>query len=458
MILVDILLAISLAVLFTGIVTASSVGARQIFDRAHDRDELLDAFDVSTSTTSSSRPFGNDRIETDMAVIASSSGDLSADSLLFAQIDARDPDHIADSAGTPLCSVDFSNHDTVGSYPSLHSNVVSIVQIALPTNPLIPLTDLEVRDGIAYISAHSTTASDPDVFVIDFNDRKNPKVLSSINTGPGITAIALAGNRIYAAAASTAAQLHVIRMDSLNSIVLEKKYKLPPPYATATEPVASSIFFDGNRVYLGTEKWDGDEFSIIDVSNPVQPVKIAGLDTGSKINNIFVRDGTAYIADSDQYQMRIVDISQPSTPQVVSSFSPSGWSRQEGKALSYFEDALGFARTAGGYDITTDHEAFAWATTSSAAGFPPFIFSSDPSAYHSVNIPSGVYGMLADRSHIYLATRQVNKEFQMFDRSLSTTTAISYPLPVAPQTLTCDGDHLYILAATAPFIYEISFD
>jgi hypothetical protein len=383
----------------------------------------------------------------DMMITAISSGVQVKTSLQLTRINARDPDHILASAGTALCSVDFSNHDIVGSYPSLHSKAVSIVQIALPINPLIPLTDLEVRDGIAYISGHSATASDPDLFIVDFRDKKSPKVLSSINTGPGIVTISIAGNRIYAAAASTAAQLHVIRMDSLNSMVLEKKYKLPPPYATATEPVGSSIFFDRNKIYLGTEKWDGDEFSIIDVSNPVQPLKIGGFETGSKINSIFAREGTAYIADSDQSQMRIVNVDQPSAPQVVGSFSPSGWSRQEGKTLSYFEDSLGLGRTSGGFNITTDHEAFGWA-----------IASSDLSIYRSTDIPGGVYGMVADRSHIYLATRQINKEFQIFDRSLSTTTAISYSLPVAPQTLTCDGDHLYILAATAPFIYEISFD
>jgi hypothetical protein len=222
--------------------------------------------------------------------------------------------------------------------------------------------------------------------------------------------------------------------------------------------MASSIFFDRNKIYLGTEKWDGDEFSIIDVSDPLQPAKIGGFETGSKINDIFVRDGTAYIADSDQNQMRVVDVREPSAIQIIGSFSPSGWSRQEGKTLSYFEDSFGFGRTSGGFDITSDHEAFSWATTSAAAGSPPVVFYSDPYAYHSINIPGGVYGMVADRSHAYLATRQVNKEFDILNRDLSTSTATYYPLPVAPQTLTCDGDYLYILAATAPVIYEISFN
>jgi len=430
MILVDILLALSLATIFTAIVTESSVGARQVFDKANERAGLLDTYE---SSASSSRLYGNDRIETD--IIASSSQQIS-----FTQVNARDPLHIADSAGTPLCSIDFSDKDIV----------VSITPIMLPINPLLPLTDLQVRNGIAYVSDDSSTASDPDLFIIDFKDKNNPKVLSSINTGPGIAAFAIAGMRIYAAAASVAAQLHIIRMDSLSSLALESKYKLSPPYATATEPIASAIFFDKDKIYLGTEKWDGDEFSIIDVSNPLVPIKISSLETGSKINDIFVRDGFAYVAASDEKQLRIVDISQPAMPMLTDSFSPSGWSRQEGKRVSSFEGALDFGRTSGGYNIITDHEAFEWASSSALLSIN--------GTYNSVDIPGGVYGIVTDRSHIYLATRQVNKEFQIFDRSLSITTALAYSLPVAPQALTCDGDHLYILAATAPVIYEISFN
>ncbi len=438
MILIDILIAISLGALFTAIIAESSVGGRNTFDLAHARAELLDSFESSGSSsaslTSTSRPYGNDRIETDMTVSSSSSPPLS---ISFVGIAARDPSNIAAAAGTPLCAVD-------------HIGVPVITPIALPTNPLLPLTDLEVRGGIAYISADSATAADPDLFVVDIKDSAGAKILSSINTGPGTSAIAVAGNRVYAAAASTAAQLQVIRMDGLNNLVLEDKYKLPPPYATATEPFGSSIFFDRNRIYLGTERWDGDEFSVIDVSNPSSPAKIGGLETGSKISDIFVRDGRAYVADSDEKQLRIMDVSSPASLALLGSVNPSGWSRQEGKALSYFEGALGLGRTSGGFNIATDHEAFAWATSS-----PPS--SPDLSAYHSLDIPGGVYGMTADHSHIYLATRQINKEFQILDRSLSSTTIKAYSLPVAPQTLTCDRGDFYILAATAPVIYDISF-
>ncbi len=63
--------------------------------------------------------------------------------------------------------------------------------------------------------------------------------------------------------------------------------------------------------------------------------------------------------------------------------------------------------------------------------------------------------MVADRRHIYAATRDVDHELTVFDLGLSSTTASYYALPVAPQTMACDQDRLYILAKTAPVIYEI---
>ena len=240
--------------------------------------------------------------------------------------------------------------------------------------------------------------------------------------------------------------MHVIRLDALSSPVLETKFKLPLPYATATAPFASSIFYDKDKIYLGTEKWDGDEFDIVDVSDPAHPAEVGGFETGTKINGIYIRNDIAYLADSDQYQLRLVDVHDPADPVLVNASSPSGWQRQEGQSLDLFEDSLSFARTSGGFDIPTDFEAFAWATTSLSSLMNPA----------QLNDPGGVYGIVTDRSHLFLGTRQSGKEFQIFDRSLLAST--TFPLPASVQSMTCDDDSIYILGHTAPVIYQITFN
>ena len=428
--LVDILLAVSLTTLFIVIMTESFSISRNTFERAKERNKLLYAFESNNSEliTSTVRKFGNDMMETDMTV---SSG---KQSISFTKINSLPFNDMNASAGTALCSVDF-----IGNY-TFSSSTVLITPIILPVNPLLPLTDIEVRNGIAYVSSDSSTASDSDLFVININNSISPTLISSINTGPGISTISLAGQRIFAAVASTAGQLHIIRFDGLDNPVLEKKYKLPPPYATATQPLASSIFYNMSKIYLGTEKWDGQELSIIDISNPLQPNKIGGFETGSKINDIFVNGGIIYIAGSDENQFQTISIVDPTSPSHIESFNPSGWQRQTGKFVSLFEDDFFLGRTSGGFNIANDHELF--------SGF---------NNLNSIDIAGGVYGIVTDRKYIYLATRELNKEFQILDKNLALSTAFYFSLPVAPQAMTCDHNKLFILAATAPVIYEISF-
>ena len=447
-ILVDILLALSLGAFFVIILAESSVAARSLYEGAHDKEQAIGAYESGAYETSV-RPYGNEMKETDMI-----SG------LEFNSVARNIYASLAAAAGTPLCSADLLNRDVVGSFrfqnalsastsdPSSSSDPspIQIEPKTLPVDPLLPLTDLTVRNGVVYVSADSTTASDADLIIADIRPTADPTVISSLNTGPGLVKISMAGRRIYAAAASTAAQLHIIRLDGLASPVLEKKYRLPPPYATATPPLGSAIFYEGGRVYLGTEKWDGDEFDIVSVADPANPIKLGGLEIGGKVNDIYVKDGLAYIAAAVERQLIVIDVIDPTNPFIVGYFSPSGWQRQEGKTVSLFENSLQFGRTSGGYNISQDHESFYWATAT-----PPISTGPD-----SADVPGGVYGAIADKSHVFLATREANKEFQIMDRSMQALSSQAHSLPVAPQSLTCDNDRLYVLAHTAPVIYEIT--
>ncbi len=448
-ILLDILMALSLSAFFISILAESSMTARDIFRRAYERNELLDTYEAHASEVNGLLPhgtysvhdlnaatrwYGNDRIETDIYVTSTTS----AQTVSFTKITSYPFAYISDTAGTPLCSVDMFQKQS-------H---LSIAPLLLPISSSISLTHIEVRNNVAYVSADSSNVSDPDMFVVDIQDPVHPSLLSSIHTGPGISSFSLAGNRVFAAAASTAAQLHIIRFDSLRSPILEKKYQVPLPYATATPPVGSSIFFNKNTIYLGTDKWDGDEFFMVDVSDPIHPRIRSSLAIDTKINDIVARDSHAYIAASGEQQLIDVNVEDPSRPYIMRFFNPSGWLRQEGKVISSFEDGLHVGRTSGGFNIIQDRELFSWASTTTTP--------SDFDAPQSVDMPGGVYGVIADRNHVYVATRQVGKEFQVFDMSLATSTASYYPLPVLPQSMTCDGDVIYILGKGSPVVYEIS--
>jgi hypothetical protein len=502
--LVDILIAISLATLFIVIMSQSSSQARVIFETAKLREQALDiysanvdaigallpdsSFDLIASSSSvgnaHGRWYGNEMIETVSDIYPDDSLDLNFASstsrfnpVTFRAIRGFDNSKSAfedietganlDIGGAPVCSVNFGNDKIVGSYEYERDEIgdgpgqgggienganssttidFEITPIHLPIDPSLPLTDLEVRNGIAYISADSNVSADPDLLIFGIRDPSNARLISSLSTGPGLSSLTLAGKRIYASVPSTIAQLHTIQLDNLSAPVLENRYQLPLPYATATPALGSSVFYNAGKVYLGTEKWDGEEWNVIDVLNPNAPMKLSGYEIGSKVNDIFSYRGYTYVTASSRDQLLVFNTSDPARSDLATTFSPSGWERQEGKVVSLFEQGLGLGRTTGGFDLTSDHEFFVWATTSSST-LVDFVSS---------NNPGGVYGILQDRSYTYLATRQLDKELQVLNRDLATTTA-SFALPIAPQVMTCDGNSIFILANRAPYIYKLTF-
>lgn len=439
-VLVDIILALSLGAIFVVILFESSSVARKLFEQSHEREHLMDNYEVyadsfadmypneqriSNGITGIGKWYGNDRIETEIDIAGKISFN-SVRSYPFAEITNR----------VPVCSVDFYKNGTI-----------SINQIFLPIDPLLPLSDLEVRNNIGYVSTDSTRASDPDIIILNIASSSSPNIISSINTGPGVTSLSLVDQRIFAAIPSTVSQIHLIEIDLFQNLSLDNKYTLPLPSTTTIPTTASSIFYYNNHVYVGTEKWDGDEFNILDISSTDNINKDGGLEIGSKITDIFIWDGIAYLATAAKDQLIVVDIRDSENPKILKTFSPSGWSRQEGKRILLFEENTIFGRTSGGFDIASDHELFSDAPTSS----DQLDFS------QSHNISGGVYGIIQDRFHTYIASRKVGHELQIFSRDIAMGPIESYSLPVSPQVLTCDNEKLYLLANSAPIIYEISF-
>lgn len=290
-------------------------------------------------------------------------------------------------------------------------------------------TDIEARNGIVYLTADSSVSSASDFYI--FDARASPaQIVSSINTGPGLSALTVAGPYVFAASKSAINQLQVIDISNRQSPVLTVKIKLPPPLASSTMPFATSIYYDKGRIYLGTEKWDGNEFSVFDVSNPAAPNYIGGYKVGSIVEDIFVNDGFAYIATPEINQMRVLNVADPSSISLVGTFTASGWQTQEGKTLSFFEDRLALGRTVGGFNVATNHEIFMFST------------SSPLSKEFSHDIAGGVYGILLRPPYVYLATHSLGHEFQIWDTNLSNK-VVDFSLGFNPASISCDVRTIY---------------
>lgn len=439
LLLIDIIVAFALASLFVVVVAGSSTIASRSFYSARSREALFESFE-SGKYTKSARPYGNDRIEI-LYAVATGTGSGYESSFSVDKVELLPNDYLSEFSSNPLCSIDLIKGP----------DKIFVESISLPLPTWIGLTDIQVRWPIVYAAADSSTPVDSDIFTIDISSTTAPNIKASLNTGPGLRSIVVVGNKIYAAAPSAVGQLHIININKRDSLTIEKKYTLPLPYATATPAMGNSISYHRGFVYLGTEKWVGEELNVINVANPSAPQKTSGIEIGSKVNAIVADRDQAFVASSDVRQLIVLDISSdissPGLVRLQSSFSPSGSSRQDGKAINLFEGSLAFGRTSGGYDIASDNELFILSATSSDGSIV-----SD----RALNIPGGIYGIVSDRNGYIVGTHQVGKELQIFDRNLYLTQ--TYHLPVFVEKLTCDRDSIYVLAKDSPTIYKISHE
>jgi hypothetical protein len=453
MLLIDILVALSVGTLFVAVLFEASGTAGQLFVWSRERQEFMDIYEAHRDYFDGMFPyeirrlsvpqdinivdligtaqwFGNDRIETEVTI---------GNRLTFRNVRSYPFADTSMSAHTPICSVDFGSFDVSGRRRMIFT------PITLPGISGEP-TDVEVRNHTAYVSVNSSRVSDPDIVTVDISSSTNPRLVSALHTGPGLTSISLVGNKIWTTADSTAAQVHVIAIDDAHVLRLERTYALDRP-STSTPPTVGSVIFVGHTMaFVGTEKWQGSEFVILDITDPALIVSRGALEIGGKVTDIYVRQGIAYVTTATQHQVISIDVRDPDHPSIIETFDPVGWGRQEGKIISYFEDRLEVGRTSGGFDIEMQHELFSWATATS--GLRTHVSSR--------NMVGGVYGIVMDRLYTYIVSRERGKEFSVF-RDISQPPLALYPLPVIAQTLTCDNDRLYILDVSSPTLYEVSF-
>lgn len=334
--------------------------------------------------------------------------------------------------------LDYSSKNSTSTF----SPKLKFERISLPIDPRNMPTDFEIRNNVAYVSFDSNISSDPDLIIFDMKDHKSLNVLSFIDSGPGISSFVLAERYIYASALSTAFQLHIFEINNLNELRLKSKYKLPLPYATSSSPYGTSIDFHNPYIYLGTNKWEGEELNQVQYKNGLFD-RTSSFEIGSKVNEIYAFDDKVYLAGSNENQLVIFD-NKNNILTKVSNFSGSGYERQEGKSLDIFEDNLVFGRSSGGFDIREDPELYLFSTS-----------SEDSLPDRFLNEPGGFYGAIFDKDYIYLISHEVDKEFQIKDYALRSVA--DYSLPIMPKKIVCDLDKIYILSATSPDIYEISF-
>lgn len=259
-------------------------------------------------------------------------------------------------------------------------------------------TGVRVRSKYVYMTGTASTQSKNDFFVINATDGTHPTIAASMNTGPGLNALAISGNYAYVANDSESNQLQIIDISTTSSPSLTKSFSLPGD----TETPALSVAVSGTYLIMGAQINGGPELYMIDVSNPAAPVVKSTLEISANVNRIVVSGNRAFLATSNSAkEFMVVDISNPLAMAVTAQVNLPGSNAAKGL-----------------YVNEQDHRAYI--VRDQASGTSPEINIYDvtnpdaPTLLGSSEFSSGMTAVFAADTLMFLATSVSNLEFQIF--------------------------------------------
>ena len=313
-----------------------SWSSHRMFDEAYERQALLSSLSSVIADPSRIDPesvrytYGNDATIT---TISSSTDQIAVGSTSIS-FSILEPDTFS-AYGKDTCppTLDFLNQISLP------------ITVPLPISPANLITGLSVKDGFAYISTNSKNATDPDLFIIDVRDLESPKIVSSLDTGPGLNALAVAGPYVFGANESSTDQLQVIDIHDRSHPMLVAQAKVPLDISSSSAPYGSAVFYDKGFIYLGTEKGDSPEFTIWNVADPIHPTLAGRYEIGNKVEKIAVQGTRAYVGGTGSNQLIFFDISNPTNPSLVDIAALPCFQTQSAEALDVFEGDTALGRT-----------------------------------------------------------------------------------------------------------------
>jgi len=183
---------------------------------------------------------------------------------------------------------------------------------------------LVVAGNYAYVAAHSGG-----LHIIDFSDVSNPKRVGGYDKG-GFYARAVAVSSHYAYVVgflwdgppqAVSQVLQIIDISNRANPILVARYNV--------SGYAAAVAVSGNYAYVAGGIWDNasqtnsDGLQIVDISDPVNPHRIAGHDTSGSASGVSVLNNYAYVSDSG-FGLRVIDISDPTNPRRAGARSMIG--------------------------------------------------------------------------------------------------------------------------------------
>lgn len=212
-------------------------------------------------------------------------------------------------ASAPLEQRQMKSIEHIGSHAVIGGGSLHVIDT---TNPLAPVekSTLALRMGVTEIEALNGRLLVLNPAGLTVVDVSNPASPAQVAMHP--LAIALGSGAI----ASRNGYLYAV--DQMTGLLIFDVTNPATPRKVATIDIPlGNPFIDGDRLFM---VWS-DGFTIYSLADPLQPVRLGGYTT-SFVMGFDVRDHLVFLGGADRYAIRVVDVTDPANPTVVSSYSP----------------------------------------------------------------------------------------------------------------------------------------
>ncbi|HAO64532.1 TPA: hypothetical protein DCQ44_00955 [Candidatus Taylorbacteria bacterium] len=318
----------------------------------------------------------------------------------------------------------------------------------LNADPGNPITDVAAFGDYVYVSADSATSSLPDLYVIDVHDIRRPQIVSHINTGPGIAAIAVAKNYVFAANAGSY-QMQIINVTDPLHPTLTAQAKLPGVVISGSAGYGQSVHYYAQKMFIGLTKNAGPEFHVVDVSRPESPIALGSFEVGSTVNDIDVQGNKAVIVSPGQISAFLLNIANPNLVSEVARASFVGWQTQGAQSVEMLGEDIAIGRSLGGF----------------YSPYPELMLQGRDSislVSSSLKNDATIENMLGFNDYLYLVTSNPSAAFQIVQTGLAAASpgapivARATPLSSRGVALTCNSKAMYVVSQDDQDFFHIS--
>lgn len=296
------------------------------------------------------------------------------------------------------------------------------------------ITGMVVRYPYAFLTTNDIATSSPDLFVFDVASTTHPTIISSLDTGRGLSGAVISYPYLFAITDVISQHVQIFDVTNPESPLHIRNFRLQD-IGSSSPPKISTITYGNKLLYLGTEKWDGPELMIVNVEDVLHPEYLGGYEIGSLVKGITLSAGDTYLATAGEDELKIIDASDPQHITTTGNFNPSGWEVMEGNHIVLDGESLYFARAGGGFNSPLHHEFYIFSQNT----LPQFPINS----YTSFDIPKGVYGIIPYYPFVIMGTASSGGEILIKNILQSGSTTSVLPLNALPRKIICDERFLY---------------